>query len=136
MVPLAAIAHDEVEQGAHAGIVRCVENLPMLTRGLDEAGALQLLQMERQSRRQDLEPLRDLTGRHASWPLPDQQTENREPRLVREGGQAGQGLLLFHILTIIKITIRYKRASTDGGSHEKQRRDQDIGARALRRDRA
>ena len=63
-MPLAAVARQEVEQPARAGVVGRVEDLPVPARGPDQARPLQLLEVERQGRGGHAEPGRHLAGRH------------------------------------------------------------------------
>ena len=111
---LATVVHQEVEQRTRAGIIGGVEDLSLPARGPDQAGALQLLEMERERRRGHRQPLRDLPGRHPSGPLLHEQAENDQSGFLRQCGQAGQGLLLFHNSIMMKMTDVGKRFGKGG----------------------
>jgi arsenite methyltransferase len=131
---LAAISHEEVKQGAGAGIIGRIANLPVPPLGLDEPGALQFLEVERQRRRGHPKTLGDLARGHAVRPLADQQAEHLEPRFLRKGGQAGEGLLRFHDLIIIEMKAPGKvRAPAKAARGGTMKTDDDL--RALVRER-
>ena len=63
---------------------------------LEEARALQLFQMKRQGGRPDVEFLDDIAGCEPFGTALDQQSVNRQPRLLSKGGKSRDGIYLFH----------------------------------------
>ena len=70
----------------------------------DQPGMDELLQVEGKRRRRHRKALGDSAGRVARRPGFDQMPENREARLVREGGQACHGIFDLHISSIMEMT--------------------------------
>jgi hypothetical protein len=95
-VTLAAVAGQEGEEAAGAGIVGCVENLPLAAPGAQQARPIELLDVERKGCRRDADPRRDLPGRQTARARGHEQPENREPGLMSERRQRRERRFLFH----------------------------------------
>jgi hypothetical protein len=95
-VTLAAVAGQEGEQAARAGIVRGVEDLPLSSPGAQQARPIELLDVEREGRRRNSDPCRDLPRRQTARARGHEQPENREPGLMSERRQRRERRFLFH----------------------------------------
>jgi hypothetical protein len=76
--------------------VHGVDDLPALARRAQQAGALQLFEVERRIGCADAYTFRDLAGRHPRRSLLHQKPEDRQSVLMRQCGQGGDGLRMLH----------------------------------------
>ena len=88
----AAIAHQIIEERTHALAIDGVENIPALAARAHQAHALELLEMEGQRRRRDLQGIADRASGLAFRPRTHQPAEDGEPRLLRQRTQGGDDL--------------------------------------------
>src|SRR6185312_2377028 len=68
-----------------------VDDVPPLLHGPDQSRMRQFLQMKRERRRGNAEPLGNDARRHAARPGFDEETEESEAGLLSEGGEFGHG---------------------------------------------
>jgi len=86
-MPLATVLHQKTHQLADGVVAGAVENLPAFATRCNQARMTQGIEMKRQGRRRQIEPVADFTGRQSSGTLLDEQTKYSQPRLLRQGRQ-------------------------------------------------
>ncbi len=92
----AAILGEEGEEVPHATHLDGVADIAPLTPRADQAGTHQFFEMERQGGSADPDNARYITCGHSRWPAFNEQSEYREPVVVRQGGKGGDCVLLIH----------------------------------------
>jgi len=101
---LAAVLRQIGDECSHALEVCGIDQRAPVPLGIDEAGMLEMTEMEGERRRREIEPFADLAGGNPGRSRLDQEPEDVEPRLVRQAGEGRQGICLFHISSIVEIS--------------------------------
>jgi len=83
----AAVLGQVTDQAVHRIEVGAVPDEAAVLAGNDEAGAPELLQVERERRRRNVEPCRDLPGGQPLGRMLDQKPVDPETRVLRERGE-------------------------------------------------
>ncbi len=104
----AAVLRQIHHQRVHCTEVGGVEELAAHSPLGEQSGARQVLQVERERRRQQSNTLSDLARRQAFQPGLDQEPKNRQPMLVCKGGEGLDDLGCLHgqydITSIIEVS--------------------------------
>lgn len=109
-MPLAAVLGQVGDQRPHAREVRRVDERTAVALDIDEAGMLEVAEMEGERWRREIETFSDLAGGDPAGPRLDQEPEDVESRLVRQTGEGGESVYLFHISSIVEFSDHCQRA--------------------------
>ena len=105
---LAAIFCQEVQKGLHPRKINRVNDLATFSPRVQEAAAVELLQMKGQGRWCDSEAFADLSGWQTCRALLDQKPENGKPGFLRKGAERRYGLFLVHRVDHIENPFNLK----------------------------
>jgi hypothetical protein len=112
--PITAIGDECIEQGAHlVGGDGIINKAAVPPRG-DKTDAGQNGQMRAHGRRRDTQTACDLSGGKPFGSAPHKQSEDAQPRGVRDGGEAIHDLTVFHISSIAVASERVKPSAGAG----------------------
>src|SRR5215208_4252175 len=93
----AAILGEKGQKLVHGREFRGVDHRPAFAPASDEAGLLQLGEMEGEGRARQPQPFADQAGRQPRKSRLDEQAEDGDPVLLGEGSELGDGTYLIHI---------------------------------------
>ena len=112
LVAATVLAEIPDDLGDHAEIRRVPDD-PPLALARHEPRAAQLLEMERERRRGDVQLARDTAGRDPVAPSAHQAAEHVEPSLMGQGGEGREDVLFFHISIVIELLARAREVEAE-----------------------
>lgn len=113
---MAAVLGEVGKQAVHGGVLSRVDKGAALAPKGDQPGMPELVQVERQGRRRQGEPVPNVARGHTARSSLDQKAENIEAGLLGERRKGSESTDLLHIFRIMEITgLSIPSVATDHG---------------------